>query len=143
MTVKDIYDSALRFIGESTVDGDNDDYEERAPYIVAAFCAEVEATDRAIRKLHGKNEENSFSQVYLAFDNEFPLLEIFYTPAALYLAAMLVIDLTQNSTTSFLNDTAIAYLRLWQVSVAYRKKYGTHILTIDRVKRGSPFGLPR
>ena len=92
MTVQDVYDSALRFIGESTVDGDNDDYEERAPYIVAAFCAEVEATDRAIRKLQGKNEENSFSQVYLAFDNEFPLLEIFYTPAALYLAAMLVID---------------------------------------------------
>ena len=37
MTVKDIYDSALRLLGEPADNGSDSDYADRAPYIAAAF----------------------------------------------------------------------------------------------------------
>ena len=40
MKCKEIYDSALRVLAESTLPADNDDYEERAPYLIATQAAD-------------------------------------------------------------------------------------------------------
>ena len=96
MKCKEIYDSALRFLAESTSPTDNDDYEERAPYLLATFCSELAGTDAALRRILGKCAQSNFSEVYLPLDNDFPLLSRFASAAALYLAAMLIIDDEQS-----------------------------------------------
>ena len=92
MTVKDIYQSALCLLSESMAEGENEDYAERAPYLAATFCSELRGTDAAMRKLVGADEAEDFSPVYLPLEDNFPLLDVFAGSAALYLAAMLVID---------------------------------------------------
>lgn len=92
MLNKEIYDCALGLLAESTDDGANDDYEERAPYLLAAFCAEAHNADKALRHSHSEQSAVDFSPVYLGLEEQFPLLECFAAPAALYLAAMLVMD---------------------------------------------------
>ena len=96
MKCKEIYDGALRILAESTRPADNDDYEERAPYLLAAFCSELSNTDSSLRRLLGKDERVEFCEVYLPLDNDFPLLSRFASAAALYLAAMLIIDDEQD-----------------------------------------------
>ncbi len=96
MKCKEIYDSALRVLAESTVPSDNDDYEERAPYLLATFCCELAGTDSALRRLLGKGSATEFNEVYLPLDTDFPLLPRFASAAALYLAAMLIIDDEQD-----------------------------------------------
>ena len=68
------------------------DYEERAPYLLAAFCAEHAQTDMRVRDLLGEQIQTQIQSLYLSLDTEFPLLARFSACAALYLAAMLIID---------------------------------------------------
>ena len=92
MLLRDIYQSALRFLAESTAEGDNADYEERAPYILATLCRELQSADSTLRKFLGKAAAHISDSVYLPLDSEFPLLPRFSGIAALYLAAMLILD---------------------------------------------------
>ena len=92
MRLREIYDSALKFLAESSAVGDNEDYEERAPYLLASFCNQAKATDAGLRRSLGITNSKSFNTVYIALDAEFPLLEQLATCGALYLAAMLVLD---------------------------------------------------
>ncbi len=92
MTNRDIYISSLAILAESMVEGDNDDYEERAPYLLAAFCTEARDTDICLRRALDEPEEKDFNAVFIPLENDFPLLERFSSAAALYLAAMLIID---------------------------------------------------
>ena len=98
MVIRQIYDCALRILAESTVALDNSDYEERAPYLVASFCTQLADVDAAIRKALDKEQTKQFNAVYISLDDEFPLLDRLSASAALYLAAMLVID--DNTTLS-------------------------------------------
>ena len=92
LTNRDIYKNALSLIGEQVSGSVNDDYEERAEYILPAFFCVAKSTDKKLRKAEGKEDQPSFSPVYTPLDNEFPLSDSFVSTAALYLAAMLVID---------------------------------------------------
>ncbi len=92
MFLRDIYESALKFLAESSGYGDNSDYEERAPYLLAAFCNEASSTDAALRRSLGIQATASFDPVYIDLNAPFPLLPRFTTCAALYLAAMLILD---------------------------------------------------
>jgi hypothetical protein len=92
MLLRDIYQSALRFLAESTNASDNADYEERAPYILATLCCELQSADSTLRKFLGKATASISDSVYLPLDSEFPLLPRFSGIAALYLAAMLILD---------------------------------------------------
>lgn len=87
---RDIYISALRLIGE--VSDSNDDYMERAPYLLAAFCTESAETDIAYRREHSLADRPYASTVYIALDTDFPCADRFAPAAAAYIAAMLVID---------------------------------------------------
>ena len=79
-------------LAESSVDGDNEDYEERAPYLLAAFCTEARDTDASLRIALDERESDDFNAVFIPLENDFPLLDRFSSAASLYLAAMLIID---------------------------------------------------
>lgn len=86
-----IYEAALAMINEPGAGG-ADDYAERAPYLLAAFCGEAGGIDAAYRRAKGLPAQSAFDAVVIDFDEEFPLANRFAGAAALYLAAMLVID---------------------------------------------------
>ena len=92
MTCKSIYDAALRLLAESVNPEDNADYEERAPYLIAAFCTEHKDTDARLREFLGKTAIPDFESLYIELDSTFPLLPKLAACASLYVAAMLVID---------------------------------------------------
>ena len=89
----EIYNNALVHIGQSAETANTEDYEERAPYLLAAFCSTVKSLDKKARKIDGAaGSQPSFSPVCLGLDQYFPLTDRFVPAAALYVACMLVID---------------------------------------------------
>ena len=92
MVCREIYEAALRLLSESVVDGENADYEERAPYLIAAFCTDVKETDAAWRRAYAEEGQGEWNAVYVSLDDIFPLAERFAPAAAYYLAAMLVLE---------------------------------------------------
>ena len=91
-TNNDIYLSALALIDENASKGDTSDLSERAPYIIATFCATCKSLDKKLRERDSLEKQKSFSLVKLTLEKEFPLCELLTAPAATYLASMLVID---------------------------------------------------
>lgn len=82
----------MRILAERVGEGLNEDYEERAPYILAAFCYESSEADAAYRKSHYLPAASAVSEVYLELSADFPCCERFSSAACTYLASMLVID---------------------------------------------------
>ena len=103
MTNRELYDAALRLIAESTNAGDTEDYEERAPYLLAVCVQEAARIDRKMRKIRGLAEAIISSPVYLSLEEEFPLLQELAPAAILYLGAMLILD-TDESRSDVLYD---------------------------------------
>jgi len=89
---REIYESALRLIGEPSSTDVSADYEERAPYIMAIFCCEAKALDALYREGHSYEAQTDFNEICLGLDENFPLSARFYPIAVHYMAAMLVID---------------------------------------------------
>ena len=92
MKNRDIYISALKLIGEDVDAEVNSDYEERAPYLLAAFCSEAASTDAAYREMKKLEPSTSADNVCLPLECDFPYADRFVSAAVMYLAAMLVID---------------------------------------------------
>ena len=92
MLCEEIYDSALALLGESLDQNDNTDYEERVPYLIAAFCTEVQERDKLWRDSFNLDAQSTWNPVFISLDTEFPLSERFASAAAFYVAAMLVIE---------------------------------------------------
>ena len=92
MTSKSIYLSALRLIAESTADSDNEDYADRACYILAAFCTNVHEINNALRRAKGLDELPVSEKVLIGLDEDFPCMPRLASAAAHYLGAMLIAD---------------------------------------------------
>lgn len=92
VTNRDIYKNSLALIGESLDSSYLEDYEERAPYLIASVAYQTIALDKKIRRSDGLGEAARFSPVYLSLDLDFPLCDQLSFPAALYVASLLVID---------------------------------------------------
>ena len=92
MKNRDIYISALHLIGEKADSEENCDYEERAPYLLSAFCTEAEATEKAYREYKTLGDPPEIDNVCIPLDLDFPRVDRFCRAATLYLAAMLIID---------------------------------------------------
>ena len=92
MINRDIYSNAMTLLAQPIDNGDNNDFEERAPYILANFCREAFELDKNLRIMSGLSVQNKFSKIILELDSDFPLLDRFATVAAMYLAAMIIID---------------------------------------------------
>lgn len=92
MLNSEIYESALRLLGESLNTGENEDYKESAAFLIAAFCNETEGIDDSIRRMCGLYERPYFNPVWVSLDEEFPSSERLAPAASFYLAAMLILD---------------------------------------------------
>ena len=69
-----------------------EDYEERAPYLLASVTYQTLSLDKKIRNAEGLGPAGRFSPVFLSLDLDFPLCDHLAFPAALYVASLLVID---------------------------------------------------
>ncbi len=92
MTNQKIYEGALKVLAETSDMADNEDYEIRAPYLIAAFCSETEEVDIAYRKANGIGDAEKVNDVYLPLESNFPRAPRFASAACIYLASMLIID---------------------------------------------------
>lgn len=90
-TNREIYRGALGMLGELNDPMLCEDYEERAPYILASFCSLACEIDKRLRIIESLEDQPSFSHVFLSLDSSFPLSDKLSPAASLYLAAMLVI----------------------------------------------------
>lgn len=91
VTCYDIYTAALALLAEPAADRARD-FEERAPYLMAAFCCEAGGIDAVLREKEGSETQPTFSAVCIELDEVFPLSPRFAPIAAAYVAAMLVLD---------------------------------------------------
>ncbi len=89
---KDIYNASLGMIGTEVSAENIEDYAERAPYLIASFCSMAKSLDKKLRRRDGLVKQAPFSPVFLELEADFPLCERLITTAALYVAAMLVIE---------------------------------------------------
>ena len=92
MKNREIYENALRLLALSAHEDVNEDYEERAPFLIASFCTEALDVDRFLRESIGESPATNFGKVWMELSEEFPLLERLAPIACLYVAAMLVIE---------------------------------------------------
>ena len=92
MRNKDIYNGALRILSEQPDIIVNDDYEERAPYLIAAFCDENKDIDRAYRMANSLSEAPEVNAVCVELNEQFPCAPRFSSACCMYVASMLIID---------------------------------------------------
>ena len=92
MTYRELYDSALRIISESDGNLTNEDYEERAGYILATFCNECDVIDQKYCDAHGLAKTGVSPKTCVTLSESFPLNAILAPAAVYYLGARLVSD---------------------------------------------------
>ena len=91
MKNREIYLSALRLLAQDADPKENEDYEERAPYLLASLYSELFDVDMRFREFLGSEIKERADRACFSLDEDFPFLDRFVTVAARYLAAMLVI----------------------------------------------------
>ena len=88
----EIYRNALRLLAQPPEGEENDDYEERAPFLIASACNAIRNLDKLLRQATDGAPAGEFNSVWLDLTEDFPLLEQFAPTVCLFVAAMLVID---------------------------------------------------
>lgn len=77
------------------------DLDEKTPYIIASFCSNASALDKAYRKWKGYDDQEGFSEYMLEQDKVFPLSERFVYPCIMYVSSMALIDIDEKMSDSF------------------------------------------
>ena len=101
MKCNDIFKSALRLLNEKGAEDENEDYAERAPYILAAMFSEAARIDKLYREANGLCEQPVFSTIHVQLSEDFPLSDRFAGAAAFYLASLLIIEANEELSDSF------------------------------------------
>ncbi len=91
MTCNDIYLAALGKMGEKPSSPRNDDYAERAPYILASVSSDLSALNEKYASFKGETA-TPYTGSYLALTAAFPLHDRFASAASNYLASLLTVD---------------------------------------------------
>ncbi len=92
MTNQEIYDSALRLASEVPDPDANEDYEDRAPYLIAAVCHRYADLDVTYRQAHGLEEQKILDINCFPLPTLFPLCTVFSPAVSLAVAGMLVLE---------------------------------------------------
>ena len=92
MKNRDIYNGAMRVLAEQTDILENDDYQERAPYLIAAFYDENRDIDKAYRCANSLPKAPEVNAVCVELGEDFPCAPRFSSACCIYVAAMLVLD---------------------------------------------------
>ncbi len=114
MLYRDLIQSAIAIVCENAVVSfGNEDYQARAPYLLAAFVTQYAKLDGDYRKANGmENKVISTDAAAIEGDDEFPLCDVF-APAAIYhLAAGLVIDENEEMSDKFFDRYINAILEI-------------------------------
>ena len=101
MKCKDIFKSALRLLNEKGEETGNEDYAERAPYILASMFSEAATLDKKYRAAFKLESQPFFNPAYNVLTSIFPLCDRFAAPAAFYLASLLIIDANEALSDAF------------------------------------------
>ncbi len=92
MKNSEILTAAAATVCEFASDAQTEDYESRAPYILASFCMQCKELDSQYRRAYTLDPAVSAEQASLPLESQFPLVPALVPAATFYLAAMLVID---------------------------------------------------
>jgi hypothetical protein len=101
MKCTEIFKGALRPLNEKGAVDENQDYAERAPYILSAMFSECSNTDKKYRAANGLTKQGSFNSIYTDLTADFPLCSRFNGAAIFYLASLLIIDENDDLSDSF------------------------------------------
>ena len=93
MICREIYESSLAILGESPSGEHSGDYEERAPYLLAALCHLLAEHDAIYRDECSLGSQRSLPEMKIELYESFPLCDAFAPAAAYYLASMLIFDI--------------------------------------------------
>ena len=96
MKCNDIFKSTLRLLNEKGAEDENEDYAERAPYILAAMFSEAARIDKLYREANSLEEQPVFSTIHVQLSEDFPLSDRFAGSAAFYLASLLIIEANEE-----------------------------------------------
>lgn len=91
MTNRELLTSAVALVCEDTATVP-DDYEDRAPYLLASFYTHCTSLDAKYRQANGLSATTYKEYAALSLDEKFPLSPVLAPCAVYYLAAMLVLD---------------------------------------------------
>ncbi len=91
MQNRDIFHAAISLCGELRSVGHLEDYEERTIHLLPLVFYHFGAKDRAWRKANRMEEQDDILPTVISLDAQFPLSQVFATPAAAMLASLLVI----------------------------------------------------
>ena len=92
MTNQNVFDSALRMIGEEPGSAGISDYTARAPYLICAACRALAPVDRMYRLAHGRGVLVLPEESEYPLDEGFPLSPALHSAAACHIAAALLFD---------------------------------------------------
>ncbi len=87
----EIYNGAMRILSEQIDPDMNEDYQERAPYLIAAFCDEIKDIDRAYRMANSLPEAPEVNAVCIELTEDFPCAPRFASACCMYLASTLLL----------------------------------------------------
>ena len=91
MKNRDIYALALALLSESGSAESTADYEERAGYLLSAYCSEVRELAEKLASVKGEAKVYD-DPLFRPLDHDFPYDSALASPGAYYLAAMLILD---------------------------------------------------
>ena len=91
MSNQEIYDAALRLIGETSNLDFNEDYRDRAPYLISAVCHRYAALDALYRQAHGLDKQKLLEINNYPLPTLFPLSDAFAPPVSMEVAGLLVL----------------------------------------------------
>ena len=92
MTNHEIYDAALRLASEVSNLDTNEDYQERAPYLIAAACHRYAGLDATYREAHELEQQKILDINCFPLTTLFPLSSIFSVPVSMAVSGMLVLE---------------------------------------------------
>ena len=118
MTNQSIYETALRLASETSASDANADYQERSAYLLPIICQRLAQTDRLYRLATTGTEQQIPAESPYALSDQFPLSDVFLSPASALLASLLVVE-----------ENAVLSERLEAVSHA----------ALDAIRRDIPF----
>ena len=121
MTNQEIYDAALSMACEVEVPNANEDYRERATYLIAALCYRYAPLDVRYREAQGLEKQNLLPINCLPLSATFPLCDDFGTAVSTALAGMLTLSENPDMSArlSALADEMFAELR---ARIPYQKE---------------------
>ncbi len=104
-----------------------EDYEDRAGYILATFCADCIKADQRYRLTHSESSVAPTVLTYVNLTSDFALCDVFAPAAVYYLAAMLIMDEDEEMSEKFFalySDSLSEILSdLPMVSTAIKDRY--------------------